>query len=178
MRERREYEYRAYHDTLTGLGNRFKCDRDSLERIFEAERKNRPFSLAVVDLDHFKKINDTYGHTAGDEVLSDFATFLRECVNGKGELYRWGGEEFVLLMPDIPRESAVELCEDLRRRIEARPFSSHGLSLTACFGVAQLSVEGETPVELFNRADRALYRAKKKGRNRVETAVDLIGETS
>ncbi len=170
MQIRREYEYQASHDPLTGLGNRLLCDREILDASFDAGKEGRPLSLAMIDLDHFKRINDQYGHLVGDEVLREFAQFLQEHIEAPLRCYRWGGEEFVLLLPDLPLSEAVAFCEELRRTLSQTPFSSRELSITASFGVAQLASDRETPTRLFERADRALYRSKKEGRNRTTAA--------
>jgi len=170
MRERSRYEYRAYHDTLTGLGNRFKCDQDMVDGLFDAVREGNPFSLAVIDLDYFKSVNDRFGHLCGDEVLSDFARYVKELLEEETGFYRWGGEEFVLLMPGRDLQSARVFCERLRKEISRGHFCRKGISLSASFGVAEMRGREETPMQIFDRADKALYHAKKSGRDRVYCA--------
>ena len=127
-----------------------------------------------MDVDFFKKVNDTYGHDAGDEVLVETARRLRRGVRGIDILARFGGEEFVVVMPDTDRFSASRVAERLRAAIETTPYSIHKgareISVTASFGVSCLENRLETADELAKRADEALYEAKKTGRNRVVLA--------
>ncbi len=153
-------------DSLSGLYNRLKLDKDIAQEIKRAERSNTPFSLILMDIDHFKQINDTHGHLIGDDVLKEFAALLQSQTRSSDILGRWGGEEFLLLCPDCPLDGAKTRAEDLRTTIAAHTFAHIG-PLTASFGVATYH-PGEHPNALLKRADLALYRAKEKGRNCVD----------
>ncbi|MCX7896245.1 MAG: diguanylate cyclase [Rhodocyclaceae bacterium] len=172
MRVQKELaESLARTDALTGLPNRRVFDAALHREMQRARRRNEPLALIVTDIDHFKAINDTFGHAAGDEVLRDFARILRETVREIDLVGRWGGEEFVILMPTTSRDEAVLVAERLRMAVEARRLTvaGHALSYTASFGVAALQREDGHAQALFGRADAALYRAKKNGRNRIES---------
>jgi diguanylate cyclase (GGDEF)-like protein len=158
----------ATTDVLTGTFNRRKFNELILAEIERVRRYGHPLSLLVVDIDHFKRINDTHGHEAGDEVLIVLAGLIRAGIRATDSLARWGGEEFVVLSPEVSVEEAAGLAERLRSAAGTYKYSFVG-SVTASIGVAQHRV-GETPDELFARADEALYRAKEGGRDRVEVA--------
>jgi len=158
----------ATTDVLTGTFNRRKFNELILAEIERVRRYGHPLSLLVVDIDHFKRINDTHGHDAGDEVLIVLAGLIRTGIRATDSLARWGGEEFVVLSPEVSVEEAAGLAERLRRAAGTYAYSFVG-SVTASIGVAQHRA-GETPDELFARADEALYRAKEGGRDRVEVA--------
>lgn len=153
-------------DSLTGLCNRLKLDQDIAQEIQRAKRTNSALSLILLDLDHFKQINDTHGHLIGDEVLKEFAQLLQSQTRSSDILGRWGGEEFLLLCPDCPLDGAKTRAEQLRAIIAAHDFPQIG-TLTASFGVATYQA-GEAPDNLLKRADVALYGAKEKGRNCVD----------
>ncbi|CAA7602353.1 Two component system, signal transduction response regulator [Acididesulfobacillus acetoxydans] len=132
----------------------------------EIERKNRsgiPFSLTMFDIDHFKRINDTYGHEAGDRVLCGTVTMVQERIRKVDSLARWGGEEFMVLLADTTVQSALTVAEDLRERLSHLPFEGVG-SVTASFGVAEFCLS-DTSDSLLRRVDDLLYQAKKEGRN-------------
>ena len=164
----------AITDPLTGLHNRRYLD-NHLKTIFNRSMiRGRPLSVLMTDIDRFKKVNDTYGHDAGDEVLKEFASRVRSTVRGADLACRYGGEEFVVIMPDTSTEVAAVVAERLRAAVESSPFAlkAAGLALnvTASFGISS-RVEGiETPDQLIKQADRALYEAKSAGRNRVVAA--------
>jgi two-component system cell cycle response regulator len=161
----------AITDGLTGLHNRRYLD-SHLATLFErAASRDRPLSLMITDIDKFKPINDTYGHAAGDEVLRDFARRLRKNVRGIDLACRFGGEEFVVVMPDTEPHIAERVAERIRHEIESQPFAIGGgtqsLKVTVSIGVASM-IPGKDSVEtLMKRADAALYEAKNTGRNRV-----------
>ncbi|OJT95870.1 MAG: PleD family two-component system response regulator [Rhizobium sp. 63-7] len=163
----------AVTDGLTGLNNRRYLD-NHLKLLFSrAIARGRPLSVCITDIDRFKSVNDTYGHDAGDEVLKEFAQRIRGTVRGADLACRYGGEEFVLVMPDTPPEMAAAVAERLRGRIEGEPFSLPGgdlLKLTASMGISSTTGSMETPEQLLKQADRALYEAKNGGRNRVVAA--------
>ncbi len=172
LRERlAESQARARVDALTGVPNRLALE-DQLHREFERARRHKhPFSYAVLDLDFFKVINDTYGHAAGDKVLQQVARFCTKVLRTNDFFARYGGEEFVMLLPDTAAEDAVTVANKLRETIAKLRFHHGGerVNVSLSVGVAGLR-EGDTPVSLFERADQALYRAKQNGRDRVECA--------
>ena len=158
----------ATTDALTGAYNRRKFNDLTLAEVERVRRYGRPLSLLILDIDHFKRVNDAHGHEAGDEVLVVLAGLLRAGIRATDSLARWGGEEFVVLSPDVTLEGEAELAERLRAAAAAHDHAPVG-TVTVSLGVAQHR-PGETPDELFARADEALYRAKKGGRDRVELA--------
>lgn len=158
-------EKRASFDALTGILNRATF-LEIFEKLSKAS-KNFPMGLIVFDLDNFKKINDTYGHNAGDRVLQEVAKVARRHIKKTGYLVRWGGEEFVILLPKTNVENARRIAERLRALIEQLKIMPCGAKVTASFGVTEVH-EGESLEEAFERADKALYKAKNKGKNRVE----------
>jgi diguanylate cyclase (GGDEF)-like protein len=152
-------------DRLTQISNRFEFDKILGHSIEVARRYKRSFSILLLDIDHFKSVNDTYGHLAGDEVLKVFSDLLRKQIRQSDVVARWGGEEFIILLPDTPLPSAIKMAEALRQRIEINPFDTVG-NLTCSIGVAEFSGIEEAD-DLLHRADEKLYRAKHSGRNRV-----------
>ena len=165
----RKLDSRATTDPLTGLFNRGKFDRVFAAEITRARRYNSPLSLIMFDVDHFKRINDTYGHLAGDAVLIELSRYVRTRLRDSDVLARWGGEEFIILCPGNDSATACQLAESLRAAIEALQFDKTG-AITCSFGVAQID-DDEAPESLMARTDDALYRAKSMGRNRVELAM-------
>ncbi len=164
----------AVTDGLTGLHNRRYLDTHLRTLFARAKVRGRPLTLCITDIDRFKQVNDVYGHDAGDEVLKEFAGRIRSTVRGADLACRYGGEEFVVVMPDTPAEAAAAVAERLRGMIEARPFQLRSgetpLMLTASMGIATIGPGIETPEQLLKQADRALYEAKNSGRNRVVAA--------
>ncbi|MCE9583973.1 MAG: GGDEF domain-containing protein [Planctomycetes bacterium] len=136
-----------------------------------ARRHNEPLALIMVDVDHFKNVNDTYGHLTGDMVLKEVAKIVRESIRSSNEAYRYGGEELGVLCPETSAEQAALLAERLRKKLEAKTIQGETkkLSITASFGVAEWSADMKTPEDLVSRADEALYVAKKSGRNQVQS---------
>ena len=161
-----QLEELATHDALTGAFNRRKLDEVVQAEIARSQRYGQPVSLMILDADHFKRVNDAFGHEAGDRVLVALAETLREGIRTVDVLARWGGEEFIVLCPSIDLHEAAELAERLRTSVAARDLGAAG-RLTVSLGVAQYR-RGEKAGELFGRADAALYRAKEGGRDRVE----------
>ncbi|HBT67857.1 MAG TPA: PleD family two-component system response regulator [Agrobacterium sp.] len=164
----------AIVDGLTGLNNRRYLD-SHLRILFDrAAVRGRPISICMTDLDQFKLVNDTYGHDVGDEVLREFSARIRSTVRGADLACRYGGEEFVVVMPDTPMELAASVAERLRAIVEDKPFYVRSidreLSITASLGIATSKGAFGTPDELLKQADRALYEAKGAGRNRVVAA--------
>ncbi|KZX79243.1 hypothetical protein A3715_08865 [Oleiphilus sp. HI0009] len=159
----------ALSDQLTGLGNKRALD-SSLHREAErAIRKQQELSAIMIDIDRFKLINDTYGHSAGDEILQQFATLITENFRKTDLSFRYGGEEFLLLLDDSSANSAALTAERLRQIIEAHNFSvaNKTIKLTASFGCTSFDHK-ETLKSFVTRADKALYTAKKMGRNTVQ----------
>lgn len=170
-------ERQALTDPLTGLGNRRALEDQAAMEIARAERSGAPLSLVIVDLDHFKRINDTYGHDVGDVVLQAFAKLARQVLRDGDVLCRMGGEEFAVLLPDTHREQALRVAERLREAVATIPVQvgedvteDGTLAYTASLGVT-LVCAGETTLKpAIKRADQGLYAAKETGRNRVEWA--------
>lgn len=160
----------AVTDPLTGLFNRRYMETHLHGLIQEAKAEGRPLSIMITDIDHFKQVNDTHGHDAGDSVLQDFAARLRRHTRGIDLACRFGGEEFIVIMPDTDLDVARHVGERLRECIAEAPFSINSqtsLPITACVGLATLAGTSDTTSALFKRADNALYAAKRAGRNRV-----------
>ena len=164
-------ERQALVDGLTGLANRRACS-DALQgETARAERLGTPFSVVLVDLDGFKDVNDAHGHAVGDGMLRAFADVLRETLRESDVAGRWGGEEFLLLLPGADEEGAAQLAERVRVGLAERSIpGAPGLRVTASFGVAEFG-SGSSVEQLLTAADGALYRAKRAGKNRVERAV-------
>lgn len=160
----------ANRDPLTGLYNRRYLDSTLERELARCKRDGHPLALILIDIDHFKQVNDTYGHQAGDEVLLKLSTLLA-CMARAGDVAcRYGGEEFLLLMPTMPLASAQERAEALRMAFGnlAVPFGDFHLRATLSIGIAAYPGHGTSAGELIRNADTALYRAKHLGRNRVE----------
>lgn len=175
QRERREKEKEAYaatHDELTGLPNR-RLVMESLARELEAARRFlAPLSLAIMDVDHFKHINDTYGHDMGDQVLRDYSSLLSLQSRGYDVVGRLGGDEYVWILPRVERADALTAGERLREAVERFQFGNGqpALRVTTCLGMTTYmpgATAHPTPAEVLKAADVALYEAKKQGRNRV-----------
>jgi diguanylate cyclase (GGDEF)-like protein len=161
-----EYEAKAHHDGLTGLANRIGLLHDLSLLMRAQEELLFPLAIVFVDIDHFKRINDSLGHDAGDQVLKFFATHLKANIQREDLLARWGGEEFVLMMPQTTEAEAAAVAERLREMMAHLAWPA-GLQVSSSFGVAQ--ADSEEGVEAgLSAADHAMYRAKHRGRNRVE----------
>jgi two-component system cell cycle response regulator len=160
----------AVTDGLTGLHNRRYLDTHLQTLVERARNRGRELSLLITDIDKFKSINDTYGHATGDDVLREFANRLRQNVRGMDLACRYGGEEFVIVMPDTSAQMAAEVAERLRESVEEAGFASADqmLSVTTSVGVATLNRNSEDNMsDLLKQADTALYEAKAGGRNKV-----------
>ncbi len=155
----------ALTDSLTGLPNRLAFETTLESDYTLALRTQQPLSLILLDLDRFKQVNDTYGHSRGDSVLAHVAQVLQSVIRGSDHPARWGGEEFVIVLPNSTAPDALVLAERLRKAVEATNFAVG--PLTVSLGVTQLH-ETDSPLSLVRRADEALYRAKAAGRNRVD----------
>lgn len=168
-----ELEALATRDSLTGVLNRRECSRVLIEELERARRYNRPLALLWIDFDHFKEINDTWGHAAGDSVLCSISSLLEDSVRSVDTLGRFGGEEFVLILPEMDVAEAEETAERLRQRVCNQPValeSGHNIRLTISIGVAVFPDHGDTLDALCAAADKAMYRAKKQGRNCIAMA--------
>lgn len=159
----------ANRDPLTGLYNRRYLDTTLERELARCEREGQPLSLMLIDIDHFKRVNDTYGHQAGDEVLKKLAAMLTEQARVADVVCRYGGEEFLLLLPNMPPDIARVRAEQWRAAFAATTvlFDACQLQATLSIGIASYPSHGKSPEELIRCADRALYRAKSEGRNRV-----------
>jgi two-component system cell cycle response regulator len=161
----------AITDALTGLFNRRYLESHLSTLVEQAASRGKPLTVMVVDIDYFKAINDSHGHDAGDDVLRDFALRIKRSIRGIDLACRYGGEEFVLVMPETDMAVAAMVAERLRRRIAAEPFAiqqgSRVVPVTISIGIAALRDKDDTAASVLKRADQALYRAKRDGRNRV-----------
>lgn len=153
-------------DQLTGLRNRRYFDDNFVIERQKIKRYDNKLCLIMVDIDHFKQINDEYGHQVGDIVLKEFSTLLQENIRQTDLLSRWGGEEFIILLPETSLDNAVSLAEKIRVAINEGAFSKIG-KLTASFGVSKVDPDSDSNRESFYQVDQALYQAKHQGRNRV-----------
>ncbi|MBA6063806.1 GGDEF domain-containing protein [Pseudomonas mosselii] len=164
-----EQRQKAMIDPLTGLPNRAAWSEQVEREVLDWQENGGHLAMAILDLDHFKRINDGYGHLAGDKVLKIVADQLRKRLRGRDFIARFGGEEFVLLMPQTSPPAAVQVAEAMRAAIEACPFHFKGerVVITTSIGISAFR-SGERGDQVLKRADEALYRAKELGRNRVE----------
>lgn len=164
----------AVVDALTGLNNRRFLETHLANALDQAAHKGRPLSLMILDIDHFKSVNDTYGHDAGDEVLKTFAQRIKRVLRGADLVCRLGGEEFVVVMPDTPLAVAERVAERVRAAVEEDKFpidqkATKSISVTASIGLAERGADANADA-LLRRADKALYASKSSGRNRVTAA--------
>jgi len=165
MRRYTDLEDLAYRDELTDLPNRRGASRQLEVLMSRAKRHGQQLAVLLVDADHFKAINDDHGHAIGDLVLRELAQRLRERVRREDLVGRWGGEEFVLALPETTRDGAVAVAESLRLAIAERSMAAGPIALPVTVSVGVTGWAGESPEELVERADRALYAAKAAGRN-------------
>ena len=157
-------------DSLTGLYNRRHFE-DTLEREFlRASRYKNNLSFAIIDVDFFKKVNDTYGHSAGDFVLKEVAYLILQNLRKTDMVFRYGGEEFTVIITETPKEKAIVPLERLRKAVEEYPFSYNGqdIKITISIGISEVCENITTVHQLFDDADRALYKAKENGRNQIQ----------
>lgn len=162
----REAIHAAHKDALTGAGNRAALN-EALEREIEvAQRHERTLGMIIIDIDHFKKINDTYGHATGDCLLKALTHTAEDTIRISDQLFRYGGEEFVVLLPETGLKGVKNLAERIRRNVEALDCVCEGnhIKMTASFGITILNAD-ENEKSFFIRADKALYEAKNSGRN-------------
>jgi diguanylate cyclase len=158
-------------DAVTSLKNRHWLDANLPREVKNAAESSEPLSLIMADVDHFKKINDTFGHAVGDEILRRFAELLSKNIKGRDTAVRYGGEEFIVVLPQTKIDGAQYLGEQIRGQLEGKKWMHHRTGqpigqVTASFGIAQLRA-GEKPEALLERADTKLYEAKAGGRNRI-----------
>ncbi len=167
-----ELRDQARRDALTGLFNRRHLGDLMAHELARCARDGQPLSLLMIDIDHFKRINDTYGHQVGDDVLRETARLLGERARASDLLFRYGGEEFLLVLLPADAGVAKEVAEELRQRYAASPLTtgSNPAMATLSIGISTFADHGVTFVSLIEAADQALYRAKRAGRNRVEVA--------
>lgn len=162
----RDALHAAHKDALTGIGNRAALDETLDREVDIAHRHDRSLGMIVVDIDHFKSINDNYGHAAGDCLLQALSLSAEETIRLSDQIFRYGGEEFVVLLPETALGGVKRLAERIRRNIEGLKCSCDGsnIKMTVSLGIATLN-RGEDEIGFFNRADKALYQAKNAGRN-------------
>ncbi|MBU1356693.1 MAG: diguanylate cyclase [Candidatus Edwardsbacteria bacterium] len=163
----------AITDDLTGLFNSRHCDMFLKKALDEAVKKEKPLSLIFIDLDHLKEVDDTYGHLMGGHALKEVADRIAGEVNPPDMASRYGGDEYVIILPDKNSRQAMELAESIRKKIEAEPFlTDHKLScrITASIGIANYPEQAGSADELFSKADQAMYQVKESGKNRVKLA--------
>ena len=174
----RALEHMAETDALTGVANRGSFQR-SLERsVDESGRSHAPLVLVMMDVDHFKDVNDKWGHDAGDAALQHISSLLQERLRSTDTIGRMGGEEFGLLLRNTERQAAMDLAEALRARLAAAPleYKGHTIQLSATFGLAQWALDARSAQELYRIADQRVYQGKASGRNRL-VSCDIIADT-
>jgi len=162
----------ANKDSLTGLFNQIYVKSRLQEEIYQAERYSYPLSLLMIDLDDFKLINDKHGHVAGDRVLKDFSGLIQDMIRASDTLGRFGGEEFLLILPHTLGPGAVMAAERIRKTVALKPFRIEAqgkkvCQLTISIGIYSSPFEGQNVDGVIHRADEALYRAKREGKNKV-----------
>lgn len=158
----------AFEDPLTGVRNRASLDKELPREISYAQRHGDPLTVLVVDIDHFKSVNDNHGHQVGDRVLCEVAEIMKDCIRGTDLLYRYGGDEFVIALRHTKLSDAMDVAERIRQRVERGAFLSGNVCMvvSASIGVAEVH-ERDSVDSIFLRADRAMLDSKRGGRNRV-----------
>jgi diguanylate cyclase (GGDEF)-like protein len=163
-----QLERQAMSDSLTGLPNRRAFEMEASRIVARAKRSGNAITVGIADIDHFKKVNDQYGHPVGDEVLNAISAVLSQASRASDFVARIGGEEFGLLFPDARPDTALAVAERMRRAVEAFPIkTSGGIELRITISIGLASYSGAL-TDALSKADKALYEAKNKGRNRVE----------
>ncbi len=167
-----ELEYQAKHDYLTNLFNRVELEKSFQEEIIRAERYHHSLSIFMIDIDHFKKINDRYGHQSGDKVLQKFAAFLQDSMRTSDYIARYGGEEFVVILPETSTDKANELAERIFIKLSELNISLNKkpVRITISLGIASYPEHGSSYDKLLEMADSAMYQAKQNGRNHIQQA--------
>jgi diguanylate cyclase (GGDEF)-like protein len=164
----------AITDELTGLFNRKHLIETLNAEVTRSKRNDHSFALLVIDIDHFKLINDTYGHQKGDEVLHRLGNIFNDTVRSCDYVARYGGEEFIVILPEVGTAGGLEVAERIRERVARESINRKGDRITVSIGMAMFAEHGATTELLFQQADKALYAAKTAGRNRVVTAIGEI----
>ena len=160
----------AYYDTLTGLFNRHSFDKTLRKEWRRRHRYKRPLSMIMIDIDHFKQVNDTHGHQKGDSVLRTVGGIIHDNIRSSDYPCRYGGEEMAVILPETTLNSAIITAEKLRRIIEKQVEEIEGFVVTVSMGVSSCMSDMKDPCDIVERADKALYMAKDAGRNRVKHA--------
>lgn len=167
----------ATHDILTGLYNRKIFEQKIIHELTRSARYDHSLSVFMLDIDHFKEVNDTYGHQVGDTVLQSFAGLAEHAIRKTDDIARYGGEEFIIILPETVLTEAEELAERLRRQVAELVITiedGRTIGITVSIGVANFPQHARTWQELVNAADQAMYAAKQAGRNQVKTAIDYV----
>lgn len=168
----------AITDGLTGLYNRHYLNTHLDNMVRQAVKNNKPLGLMIMDMDHFKSVNDTYGHDVGDQVLKQLSEMIIKISRSTDLAARFGGEEFVILMPETDPQSALGAANRMREMVETTPFKiscdPHEIKRTISIGVSNIHTEGDSAEALLKRADEALYTAKNSGRNKVVTSAKMV----
>ncbi len=161
------YRMEAYTDSLTGLNNRRYFDKKLSEMVSHSHRYKKPFALAMLDIDFFKEFNDKFGHLVGDQILVQLGKYLKEELRDSDFSCRYGGEEFVIILPDTTKEAAFNLVDRLRRKFSETPLPHEGSNYQVTFsiGLAEYPGDADTAREMIKCADDALYESKTAGRN-------------
>jgi len=172
IRDEREKQLLMITDSLSGAFNRRQLTKQLPSEISRATRDSHPLTLIMVDVDGFKQINDRYGHVVGDQVIAGLSQRVRGLIREADWVARYGGEEFAIVLPETPLEKAIEVAERFRRELAEVPLATTAgeLTVTASFGVAELSVGTDSADSLLDRADKAMYESKRGGRNRVSVS--------
>jgi diguanylate cyclase (GGDEF)-like protein len=180
LKHAQRVEHLAYHDGLTGLPNRSMFSKVLSQSISEAHRHERPLAVAFLDLDRFKQINDTLGHDAGDQLLKEVATRLKDCVRESDMVARLGGDEFVVLMPELIDEKYAAIVAQKILAAAARPFSLMGqeFRVTASIGISTYPQDGQDEQTLTKNADIAMYQAKAEGKNNFQFYSEKLNANS
>jgi len=163
----KEVEFEASHDNLTKAPNRKLFNEKLKEEFYRAKRYNTPLSIAMIDIDHFKSINDTYGHDAGDLVLQKLASFCQRHIRKSDMFARWGGEEFMFIFPNTNIQAAVKICEKIKNDLQNDKNIQEPIKFTISCGVSEL-IKNDTIDTFLKRVDEMLYKAKEEGRDRIE----------
>lgn len=172
QQQNRVLETLSITDSLTGLYNRSKLDAILSDQLARFKRTQREFTLLMMDIDHFKTLNDTYGHITGDEILAAVARILAQSIRSIDYAARYGGDEFIIILVETSSDLALKTAERIRARVESMRYTSHGSTIlvTVSIGIVQCQSGDMTPTAVFARADSALYEAKHAGRNRAHCA--------
>ena len=160
-------QHAATHDPLTGVFNRRYSDSLLEQEVERAKFQHSPLSVMLIDIDFFKRVNDTYGHQVGDQVLINLSSLLQKRIRSTDSLARWGGEEFLLILPSASVDNAKKIAEIIRKSVYELDFPNLAESVTVSIGISAFGIT-DTPNTIIRRADEALYEAKRNGRNRVE----------